>query len=252
MKIALEERERMTLRPEGRPRMLQSWKDLLFLHYPIDPVEISKFIPDGLQLDLFPDESGLEKAWIGVVPFRMEHIRFRGLPQVKWLSDFNETNIRTYVHRNGKDPGVWFFSLDASQWVACRVARQLYHLPYWYAKMSVKRDSGKVIYDSRRVENTGAEAVLSNFRATFGPSIGTATPGTLEHFLVERYLLYSQHEGDLYRARVWHRAYPLRGAVLEEAHESMTAALKIPHYSYKSCLFSDGVDVEVFALEPVE
>ncbi len=48
--------------------------------------------------------------------------------------------MRTYVHRRGRDPGVWFFSLDAANPVAVAIARATFGLPYFHARMCVEVD----------------------------------------------------------------------------------------------------------------
>jgi len=95
--------------PPGRWSWRQTWCDLLFAHWPLPHGAISALIPPGLEVDTFDGE-----AWIGVVPFRMEDVMLRGLPGLPWISAFPELNVRTYVSVGGK-PGVWFFSLDATQ-----------------------------------------------------------------------------------------------------------------------------------------
>ena len=101
-------------RPSGRIVMRQQWRELLFLHFPCDPAEIAPLLPPGLAVDTFPDAAGVERAWIGLVPFLMKNVRWAFAPRVPGTHTFPETNVRTYVHREGRDPGVWFFSLDAA------------------------------------------------------------------------------------------------------------------------------------------
>src|SRR5205085_1965911 len=105
-----------------------------------DPAAIQRLLPAGLTVDTFPDAQGEEKAWIGLVPFRMEGVRPRFLPPLPGLSAFPETNVRTYVHNEGKAAGVWFFSLDADQSIACWAARRFFGLPYFKAAMTVDED----------------------------------------------------------------------------------------------------------------
>ena len=93
--------------------MTQTWHDLLFAHWPIDPHEMRPKVPPEFELDLF---GGM--AWIGIVPFYMTNVAPRGIPSLPWVSEFPELNVRTYVHRGGRDPGVWFFSLDATSLLA--------------------------------------------------------------------------------------------------------------------------------------
>jgi uncharacterized protein YqjF (DUF2071 family) len=116
-----------------RPWMLaMRWHDLLFMHWPMLHVALRALIPPELALDTFDGT-----AWIGVVPFRMNGVRPRGLPALPWLSVFPELNLRTYVTTGGK-PGVWFFSLDAANPVVVRLARKLFYLPYYDAHMASK------------------------------------------------------------------------------------------------------------------
>jgi len=75
-------------------------------------------------------------------------------------------------------------------------------------------------------------------------------PGTLEHFLIERYILYaSSAAGDLMAGRVYHTPYPIREAQLEEFDETLLSATGI-HPSSPPChtAFSEGVDVDIFPL----
>ena len=69
----LEKRIAVTRPPEGRPPiMYQSWENLLFLHWTVDPGIIQQTLPPGLTVDTF---SG--RAWLGIVPFFMRGIRPR-------------------------------------------------------------------------------------------------------------------------------------------------------------------------------
>lgn len=238
------EYESLRQRPEGKPLMLQSWRDLLFLHFPVPIDEVSRLLPSGLQADTFPDSSGREMAWIGLVPFWMKGIRAQGWPALPWLSGFCETNVRTYVHRDGKEPGVWFFSLDASRMVACQTARRLYSLNYLFAFMRAVRTESETRYSSRRVFSSGSSKVS----ATLGPSLEQPEFGSFEYFAVERYLLYSQHRNSLMTGRVWHEPYRLRRVTDFTAEESLVRAAGLKTHPFTHAVFSEGVDVQVFPL----
>src|SRR5579875_1339985 len=125
-----------TRKPRRWPVGRMNWRELLFIHWPIRPEELRPLVPSQLELDLF---EGV--AYVGLVPFTMTGVRPVGLPPVRGLSRFHETNVRTYVHREGRDPGVWFFSLDAANPVAVSLARRLYHLPYYLARMFLEPES---------------------------------------------------------------------------------------------------------------
>jgi hypothetical protein len=230
------DRARPTRRPPGTPAGTQRWRELLFVHWSLPPAAIRSLVPPGLELDLWDG-----RAWIGLVPFKMEAIRSSWMPARAGL-DFLETNLRTYVHRDG-EPGVWFFSLEASSWLAVRVARLGWSLPYFLAEMSSARDRDRIDYRSRRSDGVHASASW-----TIGDELGPSTEGTLEHFLLERYLLFSQRRGRLRKGQVHHPPYPARRATLEAIDESLLRAAGIDREGRApdAVHYSEGVDVEVF------
>jgi uncharacterized protein YqjF (DUF2071 family) len=184
--------------------MHQSWKHLLFLHWRWDPADIQRRLPAGLTVDTFDGS-----AWMGIVPFFMRDIRPRYLPCVPWISNFLEVNVRTYVHDDLGRPGVWFFSLDCNQPAAVWTARTFFHLPYQHSKMSARVAGERTIdYTNHR----RGDKVASSFRYTISPDSALAEPGTLEFFLVERYLLFANSPQGIRRGQVHHSPYPVAQA----------------------------------------
>src|SRR5437016_3114284 len=137
--------EDLTHRPWPPPArgwtMGQSWEDLLFAHWRLPADILRQRIPEGLEIDEFDGS-----AWIGVTPFRLTNLRFRGLLPLPLASSFIELNVRTYVTANNK-PGIWFFSLDASSGVAVEMARRTYRLPYFRARMTAQRQGDELAYE---------------------------------------------------------------------------------------------------------
>ncbi|MEL7368002.1 MAG: DUF2071 domain-containing protein [Myxococcota bacterium] len=184
--------------------MTMSWEKLLFAHYRVDPEALRKRVPAGLELDLFDGQ-----AYLGIVPFDMRRVGPPGLNWLPWLSHFAELNVRTYVKRDGL-PGVFFFSLDAANWVAVVAARLGFHLPYFWAGIRWRQDGRRIHYSSRRL--VGPPAVFSGHYAPTG-EVYTVEPGGLEHFLTERYCLYAAAgNGTIYRGHVHHLPWPLQKA----------------------------------------
>jgi hypothetical protein len=179
-------------------------------------------LPASVTLDTFDGQ-----AWVGVIPFHMSNVRPRWVPPLPWLSSFHELNVRTYV-RVGARAGVWFFSLDASSALAVRAARAAVHLPYYDARMRMSAlDDGSIAYRSER-RHRGAPS--AEFEGTYRPDgdVYHAVPGSLDHFLVERYELFSGARRGLLSVKIAHRPWPLQRATLTAARNTMGAASGIP------------------------
>ncbi len=232
--------------------MRQSWGHLLFLHWAWDPVEIQRTLPPGLRVDVHDG-----RAWIGVVPFFMQRVRPRGLPAVPFFSDFLELNVRTYVHDAEGRPGVWFYSLDCNRWLAVKVARTLFHLPYEHAAMSATIDpaTGEVDFRATRRAGPVESATRFVYRGPPAHERHEAQPGSLEFFLVERYRLFAWDapQGRLLTGRVHHAPYQIGAAVVPVWDDTMLdlAGLKGAGGAPDHVVSSNAADVAVWPLEPV-
>lgn len=238
------------MRPEGAPVMRQRWAQLLFLHWAWDAAEIQRTLPAGLTADVHEG-----RAWVGLVPFFMERVRPRGCPAVPGLSDFLELNVRTYVHDAQGRPGVWFYSLDADQWLAVKVARAFFHLPYEHAKMSATKaaGTGDVDYRVRRVGTERASRFV--YRTVGEPDGRNAEPGSLEFFLVERYRLFAHdpRRGWLFSGKVHHAPYRIGAAEVPTWDDAMMrlAGFECGGRAPDHVCSARAVDVEVWPLARV-
>jgi uncharacterized protein YqjF (DUF2071 family) len=207
--------------PAGPWVMAQSWHDLLFAHWPVDAAVLRPLIPPQLQIDTFEGQ-----AWLAVVPFRMTGVRLRWMPSLPWLSIFPELNVRTYVTFGGK-PGVWFFSLDAGNPLAVNIARAWFHLPYFHARMTCAEREGWIHYESQRTHRGAPSGLLMGRYRPVG-EVFFPRRGTLEHFLTERYCLYTADaRGQIIRGEIHHLPWPLQPADAELAQNSMTESWEI-------------------------
>lgn len=225
--------------PSDAPDVHMNWANLLFLHWRVDPAVMRPLVPEPLELDLFDGS-----AWIALVPFRMEKTSFRGIPKLPGLANFFECNVRTYARYRGKS-GVWFFSLDAQTLLPVLGGRRLWSLNYVYSKFNVSR-----------TETEGAgEANVTDYRLTrrrgpwrpghthvtwrTGDPLPPSQPGSLEHFLTERYWLFTRRgrigerngrhagprdAGRIMAGEVRHAPWPLRAAELLHLDDTLIAA----------------------------
>lgn len=211
-------------RPWPLPRapwmMGQSWCDLLFAHWAVEPERLTPFLPDPLRL-----ETHAGTAWLGITPFFLRGLHVRLTPPVPLLSSFCEVNVRLYVRHEDK-PGIFFLTLDASSATAVAGGRLLAALPYRRACFSVARHDGWVDYSSRRA----GFRLRARYAAREQPL--PAAEGSLEAFLVERYCLYTTRAGRLWRLDVHHAPWSLHeprpGSAVEAELRTPALALRGP------------------------
>lgn len=201
--------------PDQRWLMFMRWTDLAFLHWKVPADALRVHLPSGLELDTYDGD-----AWLGIVPFRMEGVRFRGLPPIPTASTFPELNVRTYVRAGGR-AGVWFLSLDAGSRLAVQGARAGLSLPYFHARMRLTSRSTAVEYESLRLDRRAPPA---SFRAEYEPDGAVQPPvaDALEHWLTERYCLFGRSRADrLYFMEIHHVPWPLQQASVRIEQNSM-------------------------------
>jgi uncharacterized protein YqjF (DUF2071 family) len=234
--------------PDGPWVMAQRWNNLLFIHRPAPVEALRALVPAPLELDLHEGT-----AWVSVTPFYLSHLRPRALPPLPWISEFPELNVRTYVTLGGK-PGVYFFSLDAGNPVAVYGARALYRLPYFRASMSVReaRD-GTIHYRSRRLHHGAPAAELSTRYRPAG-AVTHSKPGTVDHWLTERYCLYAVDGARrVFRAEIHHHPWPLQPAEVELRVNLMTQQIGIELPNTKPiCHFARYQEVVAWPIVPLD
>jgi hypothetical protein len=216
------------------PVMFQGWHRLTFLHWRYRPEAIRPVLPADVEVDLFDGA-----AWIGLTAFTVVGLRAPGLPALPWISQFPETNVRTYVRGPDGERGIWFFSLEADRLAAVLGARISYALPYRWAEMRIRYRPGEIEYTSRRHHGPG----YANITIQPGQAI---RPNELERFLTARFRLYTRIAGRLAFAQVHHAPWPLEAAavlrldqnVIEHSGVPVTVGEPVVH-------FSPGVDVRV-------
>ena len=194
----------------------QSWLDVLFAHYALPLDAVRARVPAALELDTYDG-----RAWVSVVAFRIDPFRTRGVP---YETQFPELNLRTYVQVDGK-PGVYFFSLDASNRAAVLGARMLFRLNYYHAAISIT-ENGMIDFTSRRLDLPRAE-FNARYRAA-GDTL-TSITGSLDHWLVERYCLYAiRGRRRVFRVDIHHLPWVLQPSEAELSPASLFAAAGLP------------------------
>ena len=200
--------------------MSQTWRDIVWCHWPVNPEQVSAILPPGLEPDLYEGS-----AWVGLVPFSMENLVVA--TPLAWISsllrvrNFGEVNVRTYVRGPDGKSGVWFCTLDADSWLAVATARLSFGLPYRLARTAIEHSMNTIHWTcQRRGDHATAEIAVTI--SAQPPKL--AQPG-LETFLVERYALYSSWRGRLLRAELKHEPWKVRpGEAVSVGCQTLNAA----------------------------
>jgi uncharacterized protein YqjF (DUF2071 family) len=196
--------------------MEQGWYRLLFAHWALPVSQLRVLVPDELEIDTSDGN-----AWISLTPFEAR-VRPRGLGSIDKLWSFPELNCRTYV-RYGGIPGIYFFSLDAGSLLAVLGARMLYRLPYFHSKMEIDTVNSEIHY---RCERTLSSA---SFYAKYEPTstASRAVTGTIEHWLTERYCLYTVTRKSVLRAEIHHLPWDLQDVTAKFYQNTIATAARL-------------------------
>ncbi len=183
----------------------QTWRDVLFIHYRVDPNEIKKLVP--FELDLYDNH-----AIISVIPFFMDSIRFPFLPPIPKVSSLWELNIRTYVNVNGVK-GIYFFTLETDSKPGEVIANLFFSLPYRHSKIKAEISNGQYFFEHAR----------DDLRFSVHASPDEKIQKTdFDIWATERYSLFTQKNGVSYQGIVRHRPWELRAVKINKIDNKFT------------------------------
>lgn len=221
----------------GRVISTQSWRDLTFLHWAVDPADVAPLLPPGTRPDLHDG-----RTYVGLVPFRMVGVTIRRGRAVPYLGTFLETNVRLYSVDGTGRRGVVFLSLDADRALVVPTIRTLIGAPYRWARLRLRRDGDRITYDARlrRLGDRPRSHVVVRVGAP-----REATP--LDDFLTARWGAHVQRRGRTKYVPNMHQPWPLRDAVVLELDDELVGAAGFPGITDRvpdHVAFSDGVRAE--------
>jgi uncharacterized protein YqjF (DUF2071 family) len=221
-----------------RAVMVQRWSDLAFLHWPYPPDVVQRLLPAGLTVDTFDG-----RAWVGLIPFRMEGLGLPVWAPLPLVGSFPEVNVRTYVRAGGRR-GVWFFSLDVDRVLPTLVARGAYRLPYCSGAASHERHGDRLTTTVERHWPRPERPATTDIvvRTTREP-----VDDPLTRFVTDRWRLFSRtSRGGLRSAPVDHPRWSILRAEVERLDDTLVRAAGLPHPSGEPLVrWSPGVDVRV-------
>ncbi len=211
-----------------RPALLrQTWRDVAFLHWPLDPAVAARLLPPGTRPDVL---AGVTYA--GVVSLRITRTAPGAGPALQLAGSFAEVNVRLYAVDGRGRRGVVFLRMDAERLLPVLAARALTRLPYVWSHTRVQRDGDLYV-------------VVAGRHLRIVLRVGAPLPaGPLERFVTDRWGLHTQVAGRTVHLPVAHPPWPLRTAELVDLAGDPLAAAGMPAAPGPpvSVLFSPGVD----------
>jgi uncharacterized protein YqjF (DUF2071 family) len=171
------------------------------MYWPVPSAAIRPLIPQALNLHRFE-----ATAWVGLSAFWIHGQRIRSL---SWLrrAEYPAVSVHTFVVRNGK-PGIWFLYLGGGTRTDVWLARRLLRLPFSPIRITVDRNVARVHHRSDRPDGAVFEVHYSPIGEVVSP-----VPGTLAHWLTERYAIYSVgRRGRLNCSEIHHVRWPIQPA----------------------------------------
>ena len=221
----------------GPAMMNQSWRDLTFLHWAVDPASVADRMPPGVRPDTLDG-----RTYIGLIPFRMVGAGFGRGPGVPWLGSFLETNVRLYsVDATGRR-GIVFLSLDTDRAAVVLGARAAFGLPYRWARMRYDVSGDVHAYDTRlrRAGHRSRSRILVRAGASREPT-------ELDDFVSLRWGLHVRWRGQTSYIPNRHEPWPLQAAEVLELDDELMASVGLPDLASRApdhAAFSPGVHTD--------
>lgn len=195
------------------PLAVQDWRLVTFLHWDLDPDAVAALLPDGLFPDIYDG-----RAWVSLTPFAVCNLRVPPAPPVPGLSDYPESNVRTYVRGPTGVDGLYFFTLEVDSLATVLSVRPGLGVPYRWAAMEVtETPEGTVRYESQRRTDP---AVGHSIEVRPG---GDIAGDGLTTFLTGRWRAFTRIAGRLVVMPVAHQPWPLRDATVVRLEENLLA-----------------------------
>lgn len=205
----------------------QEWRDVIFLHWQVTPMNLRGFVPAKLDIDTFD-----QKAWISLVAFSMKNIRSKWLPGFEPFSNFHEVNFRTYVKNQNKS-GVYFLSMEASKSISSKIARLISGLPYRHSHIV----RGEGTYFSRNQKR--------NESLEIAHIVGSDVVSTidLDKWLIERYCLMQDIGNTIFEFEIHHQEWPIQEIKITKLQINYPRFNHLIGHSPDRMHYSPGVNV---------
>ena len=204
--------------------LAETRRHVLLAYWGVSPEQVARLLPPGLAADTFGGQ-----AWLGVSAYLVTVFRLRGLPPLPGVASFPQLEVSTPV-TVGDKPGLWLFQLETGNRLVAEALKRSHRLPAYHARLTLRAAAAGHALEAARDGHAFAARYASAGRPFVAPL------GTLDHFLVERYALYTEDGGRLYRLEVNHPPWRLERATAEFGPMELVpvAPAGAPHLLYSA------------------
>ncbi|GAA4685542.1 YqjF family protein [Frondihabitans cladoniiphilus] len=224
-----------------RPVTFHRQRDVVLLHWRVDPALVADLVPGGCTPDLHDGS-----AWVALTGYVFADSTVPPLPPLGRLGTMTEVTVEILtVDADGRQ-GIAYRSIDTQHLPAIAAARLGIGLPYTYARAGSRRYGPQIAHRTRRPGGAGEGAAGASARLRVRAS-GPASPSDpLVAFLTRRWGVHAHHLGRTSWWRLEHEPWVLERADVLELDETLLAAAGLGMLAGTppdSVLCSTGADV---------
>jgi uncharacterized protein YqjF (DUF2071 family) len=219
----------------GPVLLAQTWRDVVFVHWPVAPAAVRELFPEGTRPDTFAGWT-----YVGIVGFSIPATRIgNAIP----IGSACELNVRLYSMDVDGRQGVVFLSMDVTRPDMVLAAHALLRLPYAWSRVApMPPNRAAVGYRLRRRRS-------SRLAAQVEIDVGAPVdhPSALEIFLTARWGLHVRTTLGTTWVQIAHPPFPLHRARLRHADDELLTAAGVPPPTHApvGVLWSPGLDAQV-------
>lgn len=216
--------------------LAQTWRDIVFVHWPVDPTSVRELFPDRTRPDTFAG-----RTYVGIVGFSIPSTRVSGVIP---MGPAYEVNVRLYSVDDQGRQGVVFLAMEVTRPDLVLAGHALLRLPYSWSDIEPTRpDPTAAGYQIRR--RTPSRHLVAQVAIDVDASVDQ--PSALEIFLTARWGLHTRTTLGTTWIPIAHPPFPLHRARLRHADHELLTVAGVPPPSEESVgvLWSPGLSAQV-------
>jgi len=207
-----------------RPVTQHDWRDVVGLHWAVDPALAAPLVPRGTRPDLHDGA-----AWASLVAYRFVDSTVPPLPRLGRLGTMTEIVVQLATVDDEGRRGIAYRSID-TQHAPAVVAARLIGLPYVRARAGSRvRDDDVAHRTQRRAGGAGSVVRVALVPETVAPPTADADETT--RFLSERWGVHTARRGVTGWWRRAHEPWTFRTGTVTRLDDGLLAAAGLPGFA---------------------